>query len=101
MFGFCKCGGLLMPANGRVRCRKCGAEQSSQAVETIVKNERQSKQIAVIEENEPMLPTIEQECSKCGNATCFFWVIQTRASDEPPTRFFRCTKCSHTWREYS
>jgi len=28
-------------------------------------------------------------------------MIQTRAADEPPTRFYRCTKCGHTWREYA
>ncbi|RJQ19012.1 hypothetical protein C4580_05525, partial [Candidatus Woesearchaeota archaeon] len=21
-------------------------------------------------------------------------------ADEPATRFFKCTKCKHTWREY-
>ncbi|MCJ2562923.1 MAG: transcription factor S, partial [Candidatus Thermoplasmatota archaeon] len=25
---------------------------------------------------------------------------QTRAADEPETRIYRCTKCSHTWREF-
>ncbi|MEM4865380.1 MAG: hypothetical protein QXY09_02690 [Acidilobaceae archaeon] len=27
--------------------------------------------------------------------------MQTRAADEPPTRFYRCTKCGYTWREYA
>ncbi|MBI2112883.1 transcription factor S, partial [Candidatus Woesearchaeota archaeon] len=26
---------------------------------------------------------------------------QTRGADEPETRFFRCTKCNYTWREYA
>ncbi|PJB94591.1 transcription factor S, partial [Candidatus Pacearchaeota archaeon CG_4_9_14_0_8_um_filter_35_24] len=24
----------------------------------------------------------------------------TRAADESETKFYRCTKCDHTWREY-
>jgi DNA-directed RNA polymerase subunit M len=31
----------------------------------------------------------------------YFWTQQTRGADEPETRFFKCTKCSHTWREYA
>ena len=40
------------------------------------------------------------ECEKCGNKEAFYWQIQTRAGDEPMTRFYRCTKCKETWREY-
>jgi len=40
-------------------------------------------------------------CPKCGNDEAFFWTAQMRAADEAETRFFRCTKCKHTWREYS
>jgi DNA-directed RNA polymerase subunit M len=93
----------MMPTpNGFVKCRKCGKEQSQKTgEETKVKTAKKSKEIAVIEEDVSTLPTIERECVKCGNPTSYFWVLQTRSSDEPPTRFFRCTKCKHTWREYS
>jgi len=30
-----------------------------------------------------------------------WWTQQTRSSDEPETRFYRCMKCKKTWREYS
>ncbi|PIO07920.1 transcription factor S, partial [Candidatus Pacearchaeota archaeon CG10_big_fil_rev_8_21_14_0_10_35_219] len=30
----------------------------------------------------------------------YFWTMQTRAADESETKFYRCTKCDHTWREY-
>ncbi|MCD6114052.1 MAG: transcription factor S, partial [Thermoprotei archaeon] len=40
------------------------------------------------------------ECPKCGNREAYVWMMQTRAADEPPTRFYRCTKCGYTWREY-
>ncbi|MFQ5553256.1 MAG: transcription factor S, partial [Thermoplasmata archaeon] len=37
---------------------------------------------------------------KCGNFEAMWYMRQTRASDEPETRIYRCTRCSHTWREY-
>ncbi|RLG10996.1 MAG: transcription factor S, partial [Thaumarchaeota archaeon] len=39
-------------------------------------------------------------CPKCGNREAYYWAVQTRSADEPMTRFFRCTKCGYTWREY-
>ena len=41
------------------------------------------------------------DCPKCGKRKVISWMEQTRASDEPPTRFYKCTYCNHTWREYS
>ncbi len=40
-------------------------------------------------------------CPKCNQKRVVAWMEQTRASDEPPTRFFKCLNCNHTWREYS
>jgi len=47
------------------------------------------------------LPTTSIECPKCGNNTAFWWMLQTRSADEATTQFYRCTVCSHTWRNYS
>ncbi len=41
------------------------------------------------------------DCPKCGKKKVISWMEQTRASDEPPTRFYKCINCNHTWREYS
>ncbi|MRR35944.1 transcription factor S, partial [bacterium] len=30
----------------------------------------------------------------------YWWLRQLRSADESEVRFFRCTKCSRTWREY-
>jgi transcription factor S len=47
------------------------------------------------------LPTLRMECPKCGNMQVYVWQVQTRGGDEASTQFMRCTKCSHTFREYT
>ncbi len=39
-------------------------------------------------------------CPRCGHDEAYYWLMQTRRADEPPTRFFRCARCGHVWREY-
>ncbi|GAH37902.1 unnamed protein product, partial [marine sediment metagenome] len=43
---------------------------------------------------------VGEKCKKCGNEKAFFWTVQTRSGDEAETKFFKCTKCEFTWREY-
>ena len=45
-------------------------------------------------------PKIKTKCEKCGHKVAYYWTQQTRAADEPETRFFKCEKCEYTWREY-
>lgn len=45
------------------------------------------------------LPVTEVECPKCGHDKARFWMMQTRSADEAETRFFRCEKCKHVWRD--
>ena len=40
-------------------------------------------------------------CPECGNDKAYYEIKQTRSADEAPTRFFTCTACKHSWREYS
>ena len=47
------------------------------------------------------LPTTKIDCPKCGHDEASWWFLQTRSGDEPPTQFYRCAKCNHTWRSYS
>ena len=45
--------------------------------------------------------TIKIDCEKCHNQEGLWWTFQTRSTDEPETKFYRCTKCNHTWRDYT
>jgi DNA-directed RNA polymerase subunit M/transcription elongation factor TFIIS len=38
-------------------------------------------------------------CSKCRHHQAFFMEVQIRSADEPATLFYKCTSCSHRWRE--
>ena len=40
-------------------------------------------------------------CWKCKSNKCSYYQLQTRSADEPTTRFYRCTKCKYTWRDYT
>ena len=102
MMEFCKCGNIMMPVKDGFRCRKCGAKISKKS-EAIVTSKAMKGEIITIEDNAPdHLPITDKECEKCGNKTAYYWLIQTRSSDEPPTQFFKCTseKCKYVWREY-
>ena len=48
----------------------------------------------------PTCGIVDWECPKCGNNEAYWILRQTRASDEPETRIYTCTKCHHRWRAY-
>ncbi len=58
--------------------------------------------VDVIESNkeDEVLPKIEAECEKCKHKKAYYWTVQTRAGDEAETKFLKCEKCGHTWRDY-
>lgn len=106
---FCpKCGGILIPKkDGKkiiIVCPKCGYK-SKEAPETKIseKIEKAKQKFDIVDEEQDMshLPIVEEECPKCHSKEAYHWSIQTRASDEPETKFFKCKKCKHTWRDYS
>ena len=59
-----------------------------------------SQNIEVVNKETETLPTIEADCSKCESKEAYYWTMQTRAADEAETKFLRCEKCHHVWREY-
>ncbi|MFH0949106.1 MAG: transcription factor S [Candidatus Aenigmatarchaeota archaeon] len=99
MMTFCECGGILINTPNGMKCRTCGKVFRGKSKKIAIANHKH-KDITVIEDNKPDLPVTEKICPKCGHDEAYFWLIQTRSADEPPTQFFRCTKCKHVWREY-
>lgn len=89
----------------RFRCPRCmyvdGDLHPHKPIAT-VSNTTEEK-VVVIEEDQDlqMLPTERAECPKCQNNVAYVWQVQTRSADEGATQFYRCTKCSHTWRLYT
>lgn len=100
---FCpKCGSIMKAGEaGKLTCTRCGFVSGLQAgkITEVSKGPSNSKGVVVEGEHE-VNPKIDAECPKCGNKEAYFWTQQTRSADEPETRFYRCTKCKHTWREY-
>ncbi len=103
---FCdRCGNIMMPKKiGKTTylvCRKCGNKKKRNIrVSKISEKTGEKKDILVLTDESQNLPKTKVVCPKCGNREAFWWLQQTRSVDEPPTQFFKCTKCGHTWREY-
>ena len=104
---FCpECGSILRPkekSGKKILFCNCGynkkleGEDSSPEIKETVET---AKKIEVIEKIETH-PKIKIKCEKCDNDVAYYWTQQTRGADEPETRFFKCTECSHAWREYA
>ena len=102
---FCpKCKSILTvrKVNGKKQMA-CSCGYSEKPSGTTLKGEvlKHGPEIEVVEKEEVMLPKTEAHCERCGHKTAYFWTVQTRAADEPETKFLRCENCKHTWRDYS
>ena len=99
---FCpKCGAILVQKNKKYGCPRCKFSAKGKIViKTSEKIEEKNKGVAVSKETRGVHPIVNEKCKKCGEEKAYFWTVQTRASDEAETKFFRCVKCDNTWREY-
>ncbi len=99
---FCpKCGCVLVEKNKSAGCPRCNYKAKTKLKLESSENIKTKPEIGVIiDNNTDVFPIIPATCSKCNHKEAYFWTSQTRAGDEAETRFFRCTKCRHTWREY-
>jgi DNA-directed RNA polymerase subunit M len=104
---FCpKCKSLMKKAGEVLKCRNasCGFEKAPSAKAepepvAMPTRKREDRGILIVEEPTAGLPTTKSQCPECGNGEAYWWLRQMRGADEPETRFYRCTKCSKTWRE--
>ncbi|MBU0471817.1 MAG: transcription factor S [Nanoarchaeota archaeon] len=104
---FCpKCGSILRPKTDKgkkVLYCSCGfvnkQVEGAEIKEVVSKIEKEVE--IVSDEEEKTLPLTDADCPKCKHNKAYYWLIQTRAGDEPETKFLRCEKCRHTWRDYS
>lgn len=90
VFMYCTCGYTSKPSSASITDKK-----------KEVKIEDQQEEVSVIEKDINTLPITKDECPKCGNKEAYYWLQQTRAGDEAETKFMKCTKCKHTWRDYN
>lgn len=103
---FCpKCGSLLKPkveGGKKIMVCSCGfKDKKAEKVELKEKVKTPGKEIEIVPEDDTTLPLTEAKCPKCGHPRAFYWLVQTRAGDEPETKFLKCEKCKHVWRDYS
>ena len=105
---FCpKCDIKLKKGTSGLECSKCGyvEGEKEKTKQTSNDNMEEPETILAFEANEgeETKPTIEIDCENpnCDSKEAVWWMLQTRSADEPTTQFFRCTKCSHTWRNYA
>ncbi len=112
---FCdECGGMLVSKgdeeNSSMKCRNCGEAQSVDGEEMKVTEEKEEDpmdrlNVASEEDQETTRPTTMKECPSCSDnkqdeKEHEWWMEQTRASDEPATRFYECTECGNVHKEY-
>jgi transcription factor S len=100
---FCpKCGGLLVPSPDK-KNMECSCGYSSRTKVSLALKEKAASEenYEVKEDTAETLAKVKEKCPKCDNPEAFNWSMQTRATDEAETQFYRCVKCRHTWREYA
>lgn len=101
---FCpKCGSLLKikkEKNKKYFSCSCGYTNRDVADAQMTEEVKPPKKdVDVVHDDEEPLPLTEAECPKCDHGKAYYWLIQTRAGDESDTKFFKCAKCKHTWRD--
>ena len=99
---FCpKCGAVLIQKTKNAGCPRCNYSSKGKVKLNASETIGEKKSVAVVSKKAPQTnPIVDEKCKRCDNDKAYFWTLQTRSSDEAETKFFKCTKCDHTWREY-
>ena len=105
---FCpKCDSRLKKNNdGLLACPKCKFVKEGAIKEETKKLEEPNPEFLVMDESDVnqakgLESTVPIDCEKCHNKEGVSGTFQTRSADEPETKFYRCTKCNYTWRDYT
>ncbi|MFB6244781.1 MAG: RPA12/RPB9/RPC11 RNA polymerase family protein [Candidatus Nanohaloarchaea archaeon] len=114
---FCEdeeCGGMLVSEKHEgekvMECRSCGKIHDTEGESLKITEEKEEDpmdrlNVSKSEDEETLRATTEKECPNCSSdkedeKEHEWWMEQTRASDEPPTRFYECTECGNVHKEY-
>jgi len=106
---FCEKCGILLTVERKKKsvvliCKKCHKVTKLKGEKMAIKEamHEPKKEIVVMGKEDVVaeLPKTKIMCPKCDNMESFWWMQQTRGADEPPTIFYKCTKCSYSWRSY-
>jgi len=98
---FCpKCGSVLITKRKNSSCPRCGYTKKGVVNLSTKEKIKEKSEIAVLKKDFKTEPIVNEKCPKCGHEKAYFWMVQTRSSDESPTKFFKCVKCGYTKRDY-
>ncbi|MBR9705619.1 transcription factor S [Candidatus Pacearchaeota archaeon] len=99
---FCpKCGCVLVAKKKNYGCPRCNYSAKSKIKIEASEKINVKPDIGIIDDKQTdIFPKVNATCPNCDNKEAYFWTSQTRAGDEAETRFYKCTKCKRTWREY-
>jgi len=90
----------MMPKveNGKriLQC-SCGYKQVGEMKFSSAGEKKQ--ELGIASEGQDIRAIIEIKCPQCNHPKAHYWEIQMRAADEPPSQFFQCVACKHTWRK--
>ncbi len=101
---FCpKCKALLVPKmEGTKSVYRCSCGYKEGATEVVLtESVKKAEEVPEAVKDVSPHPLTEVECPKCHHRKAYYWMVQTRASDEPETKFYKCENCEHIWRDYS
>jgi len=92
--------------SGSLHCPKCKYLKEKTVESTKEEPEGANSEFLVMGEEDVkqakgLESTVPIDCEKCHNKEGVSWTFQTRSADEPETKFYRCTKCNYTWRDYT
>lgn len=97
---FCpKCGSLLKIGKEGAYC-SCGYTEKGKKEQITEHSVNKEKSFEYGDESFEILPLTDAKCPKCKHNKAYYWTVQTRAGDEPETKFLKCEKCRHVWRDY-